>query len=45
MRCGRGAAGDRSDPDPDGLLDPCKIPPESSNPLNRFLIRVYHRCC
>ncbi len=45
MRGGCGAAGDRSDPYPDGLLDPGKIPPESSNPLNRFLIRVYLRCC
>lgn len=39
---GCGAAGDHSDPYPDGLLIRGKIPPESSNPLNRFLIRAYH---
>lgn len=37
-----GAAGDRGDPDPDGLLIRGRIPAESSNPLNRFLIRIYH---
>ncbi len=45
MRWRAGATGDRSDPDPDGLLDPWQNPPESSNPLNRFLIRVYHPLC
>ncbi len=33
---------DRSDPDPDGLLDPWQNSAGNSNPLNRFLIRVYH---
>lgn len=37
-----GAAGDRGDPDPDGLLIRGRIPAENSNPLNRFLIRIYH---
>ncbi len=39
---GRGAAGDRGDPILMGFWIRGKIPPESSNPLNRFLIRVYH---
>ncbi|XPE63930.1 hypothetical protein ACNKHU_02970 [Shigella flexneri] len=42
-RCG--AAGDGSDPDPDGYRIRGKIPPESSNPLNRFLIVFIIRCC
>ncbi|MCS6066859.1 efflux RND transporter permease subunit [Klebsiella variicola subsp. variicola] len=37
-----GAAGDRGDPDPDGLLDPRQDPSGEQQPAEPLLIRIYH---